>query len=156
MGRTEELEAYLHKCVSIDPLQLQQEFAEVAAELAYWNAQYADALGRQLLAKIDREKLAGQLFFDKRQELHDKDDGRVTEAAIKAAIEIDSQYNVARSEEADAQAEAVRLKGVAEAVRTKRDMLVSLGAHVRAEMEGDPSIRSQHRNAHMTTIDLES
>jgi len=41
--------------------------------------------------------------------------------------------------------EKIRLYGVIDAVRTKRDMLISIGAQVRAEMESDPSIRERSR-----------
>lgn len=153
MKLTKEMESYLTECVSIDPLRLQEAFANIPAELAYWNEQYAEALRKQLHAKIEKDRLSAQIFFEKRVELKESDI-RPTEAVLKAAVESDARYNVARSEEADAHAEAIRLKGVAEAVRTKRDMLVSLGAHVRAEMDGDPHIKAQHRHAHMTTDDL--
>lgn len=149
-------ETFLEKCVKIDPLQIQSEFTEVAATLAYWNEQYADALRGQLHAKIARERLYAQLYFDKRKELADSGVSRVTESMTENAIEIDPRFIAVRDEEADALAESTRLRGVVEAVRTKKDMLVSLGAQLRAEMEGDPSIRSQHRNAHINTDDLDS
>ena len=49
----------------------------------------------------------------------------------------------------DADGRRLKLQGVLDAVRTKKDMLVSLGASMRAEMQGDPSIRAAHAEARM-------
>lgn len=139
----ENLEAYLKQCVSIDPLSLSEEFTKVASELSFWNERQTEALRASLHAKIARERLHAQLFFEKRAAL-EAAKAKATEATVEAAIEIDPRFAALRDEEADAQSEYMRLRGVAEAVKTKRDMLVSLGAHVRAEMAGDPSTKNPH------------
>ena len=127
---------YLNKCLSIDALQLAEEFTEVSSQLSYWNEQYAEALRTQLVAKIHRERTHALVYLQKRESM-----GKVTEATLSAAIEIDPRYVVAVDTEAQATADCMKMRGRAEAVKTKRDMLVSLGAHMRAEMGGDPSIR---------------
>ena len=146
---------FLERSVRIDPFDIQREFTEVAATLSYWNEQYADALGQQLHSKIARERLHANLYFEKRKDLEASGIKRVTEAAADAAIETDPRYMAVRDEEADALAESTRLRGLVEAVRTKKDMLVSLGAQLRAELEGDPSLRKQYANRKFNTDDLE-
>lgn len=135
---------YLQQCVQIDPLNISNEFTRVAAELAYWNEKYAEALRMSLHAKIQRERMHASLYFEKRKQF-EAAGTKVTEAGLEAAIEVDPRYANLRDEEADANGEYARLRGVSEAVKTKKDMLVSLGAQVRAEMD-DPVIRQQHRS----------
>lgn len=143
---------FLKDSVQIDTLQLQEEYTELPAQLAYWNEQYAKALREYLHAKIARVRLHAKLYFEKRAALS----GKVTEASVDAAIETDPRYCNSRDEEADAEAEATRLRGVVESVRTKKDMLVSLGAHIRAEMVGDPSVRRRHRDEHLQGTEFET
>ena len=47
--------------------------------------------------------------------------------------------------EVRAEVERVRVKGVCDAIIAKREALISLGAHVRKEMEHDPRTRERQR-----------
>jgi hypothetical protein len=48
----------------------------------------------------------------------------------------------------DTQVDYIRARGIVDAVSTKKDMLQSLGAQLRTEMEGDLAIRSRVAGAH--------
>jgi hypothetical protein len=71
-------------------------------------------------------------YGDRDGDLHDHADGHR-----------DPDGQQARAKEVAADAERVRLYGVLDALRSKRDMLISLGAHIRAEMQHDPMIRER-------------
>jgi hypothetical protein len=64
---------------------------------------------------------------------------------VESAVEMDQRNFDAKMRAIEAEVDEKRLRGVLDAVRTKRDMLISLGAHVRIEMEHDPVIREEVR-----------
>ncbi len=143
---SENLEDYLRKSVKIDPLDIKGEFIRIPADLAFWNGRYADALREFLMAKADLEILKAQLMPLVRQALLDKG-AKVTESIIESAVDGDAQVVEARDRLVNAEVEKARLYGTLDAIRSKKEMLISLGAHLRAELEGDPSLRDQHRHA---------
>jgi hypothetical protein len=117
----------------------------VPADLAYWNAQYAAANERFLTAKIEAERTRSSLWLEHRAKLEDAGK-KPTEKMVDAAVESDDRNYDARVALMRAEVEKGRLNGILDAVRTKRDMIVSIGAHQRAEMQGDPSLRALARN----------
>jgi hypothetical protein len=143
---TEKLEAFLRKCVRIDPLDLSQEFVQLSGQLAYWNDRYADALREFLTAKVDLEVLKGQLQPLVRQALLDAG-GKTTEAQVASVIETHDEVIDAKHRLVDAEVDKNRLFGSLDAIRSKKEMLISLGAHMRAEMGHDPLLRDQARAA---------
>jgi len=134
---------YLRECVAIEPLAIQEEYVRLPADLAYWNAQYANAQRAHLLAKVNLDVLERELYPVIRAEL--EAGGRATEKMIEAGIGQSEVWVEAKREVAEAEAEKGRLYGVLDAVRSKKDMLISLGAHLRIEMEGDPVLRDHSR-----------
>lgn len=145
MGNLQDLEVedYLKDCVVMDPLFIQEEYVRLPADLAYWNQKYADALRAHLRAKIDLDRIEAQVYLEKR-EVGYASGGKTTEATVAAQVACDARVLAAREVAVMAEAEKARLHGVVNAVSAKKDMLVSLGAHVRQEMDGDPTIREQH------------
>jgi hypothetical protein len=139
------LDEYLRECVRIDPLDIQAEFIRVPGDLAYWNDRYADALREFLISEADFKILKAQLEPLTRQALLDAG-GKTTEAQVKAAIDSDDQVLEAQRRCVEAEVEKNRLYGALDAIRSKKEMLISLGAHLRAEMGGDPVLRDQMRN----------
>lgn len=139
------LDEYLIQCVTIDELLLDDAFKRTPAELAYWNARFADANRAYLLEKIESDRMAAQLYLEQREILLTLE-RKPTEAMIKASVECDDRHYNARIKLVTAEAEKVRLRGVCEAMLAKKDMLQSLGAKLRAEMAGDPTVRGQHRD----------
>ncbi|KKN67989.1 hypothetical protein LCGC14_0455450 [marine sediment metagenome] len=137
------IDEYLMQCITIDELLLDDAFKRTPAELAYWNARFAEANRSFLIEKLDCDRMGAQLYLEHREILLTLE-RKPTEAMIKASVESDDRYYEARTKLVTAEAERVRLRGVCEAMITKKDMLQSLGAKLRAEMSGDPAVREQH------------
>lgn len=141
----DEAERYIRDSVSIEPLALESEYVRISSDQAYWNAKLADAFKAYERAKLNRKRLEALLQLQYREELSQS--GKVTEKVIESHVSCDPRMHTAEDEELNAEVELVQMKGVCEAVRAKREMLVSFGAHVRAEMQGDPVVRNNQRIA---------
>ena len=141
MEDTDNEDKFLSKVIDIDALNIEEHFRSVPAELAYYNAQYADATERFLKAKMMCERAHAKAYQDV---IHNAEMGgkKVTVAAIEANIQLDLGYQCAREELVVSEAEKQRIRGKVETVSTKKDMLISLGAHIRSEMS-DPMIRKE-------------
>lgn len=136
-----EVDDYLAKACEIDPLGLQEEYVRLPADLGYWNQKYAIAYRLHARARLSRKRLEALLAIEHRQGM--LDEGRKpTEAMVAVAVETDERLAEAMEAEVEHEVEKVRLWGVLDAVRAKKDMLVSLGAQLRAEMNSDPSVRA--------------
>lgn len=140
-----ELEDFLRECVGIDPLQINEEFVRIPGQLAYWNARYAKSLKRFLTLKVDLDIQRARLEPILR-DIIIKGGGKPTVDSVKAQIEQHEDIMKLRYDLVDAEVEKNEVYGSLDAVRSKKEMLVSLGAHLRAEMGGDPSIRDQQQH----------
>ena len=136
-----DVDAYMEECVQMEPLALQEEFVRMSADYAYWNECSAEAFKHWQELKSKREEVYATRLKDVREDLQfelDSDPnkkGKVTVSEVESAVLTDTYYRDAKAAEIAAEAEKVRLVGYLEALRTKRDMLISLGAHQRAEMD---------------------
>jgi len=139
-----EVDKYLKDSVDIEPTQLQEEYVRVPADIAYWNERYSQALRRHLMAKMTLDRIYAGLQIETREKLA-LERGKVTEATVSANIEVNPAYQAARLEVLEAEVESARIKGVGYAVSAKREMIVSLGAHLRIELQHDPIIREHYR-----------
>src|SRR5688572_3935542 len=128
-----DIDQYLAECLRIEPTVIEEEYVRLPGDLAYWNARYSVAYQRWLQAKLERETTEARLSESWRGQLGTKP-GRVTVGEVEAKVVQDPLYTQARQAENDAESEKVRLWGVMDALRTKKEMLVSLGAHMRLEM----------------------
>lgn len=139
-----DVDEYLADCVQVYPEALQEEYVRIPADLAYWNARNSAANRNHLVTKMNRERTVARLQIETRAafEVAGK---KATEALVDATVTMSDEYGVARMAEIEAEVEKAKLSGVVDAIRAKRDMLISLGAHVRAEMQGDPSLREMSR-----------
>lgn len=135
---------YLKSCVTIEQADLQGEFVRVSSDLSYWNHRYAESCKRLLLAELARKKLHAALWLENKVDTLGKSGKAPTLDDLKAMVELDINYREAKAEEIEAEVEKEELRGVVEAIRTKKEMLISLGAHIRAEMNGNPQINSQN------------
>lgn len=158
-----EVGQYLKDCVDIDPIILEDEFVRLPADLAYWNHQYAQAVKEVQRSKFLREQVGARLHSELREEMMEEaraaaqavvdGDGKKpklkakapTIADIEAAGLIHPDYVEAKEREIEAEGNKARLYGIVDAVRTKRDMLIQMGADRRVEMQGDPILREQVR-----------
>lgn len=140
----EQAHAAVMEAVAIDPLNLEAEFVDVPARLAEYNELYARAFQRHLACKHLVERTHALVYLRKREEASGE---RVTEALLTARVETDEEYVEALRVATIAEANKVRLWGVLDALRAKKDALISIGAHARAELNGSPSLRGEHRGS---------
>lgn len=119
--------------VDIDEQDLHGEFSRAAHHLAVWGVAYADAQRAFLVAKADRERTEARLRLTLRED-YEASGKKATEATVDALLKTHPDYDADKMAEVDAEAESLRVRGILNAVKTKCDMLVSLGATQRAEM----------------------
>jgi hypothetical protein len=142
----EKLNEYLNKCVQIDGTAINDEFIQFPADIAYWAAQHSNAVKAFLRADQEHDKVRAKRWLIIREELLAKGD-KATEKTVEASVECDAEYQEVRYRYVEAEAEKVRLAGIMEAMKSKKEMLISLGANLRVEMGSDPMIRSQQRES---------
>jgi hypothetical protein len=143
-GVAEEAE-YTHRAVRIDPLDLREEYMRLPGDLATANARYAEALDAYLEAEAHAKSETAKLYLQLRELMAIKGD-RVTEAMLLATLESSPKWLEIRGRVVSAEVDKVRARGLCDAIHAKREMLVSLGAHVRKEMDNDPTIRKQYQD----------
>lgn len=141
---------YLKSCLRIEPLALQEEFVRVPADFAYWAEQYKVALEKHLTAKAELERAEARSYLLSSNKVNPATAKPFTVDAIKALVTTDPDVVLSRDAAVAAEVDSVRLKNILEAIRTKREMLISLGAQVRSEMEHDPLVRKRASDARMT------
>jgi len=133
---------YLRNSIHISPEDMNAEFEQIPGILAYWNAQYANALRSHLEAVVNVKVTKARVYLATRDALIKKG-SKYTEELLKHLVEanqdfIDEQYTAAAAE-----ARKNEMFGKLDAIRSKKEMLISLGAQLRAEMGGDPLIRER-------------
>lgn len=126
--------------VIIDENQLDNEFIELPAQLAYWNALYTQANRQYLLDKHELRITEARLRLKMREE-HGDDKPKPTNDDIIAYVHTDPEYIEAHSRYIESDADMLAKKKFAEAVSAKKDMLQSFGAKLRAEMETGISVK---------------
>lgn len=138
----EDLELYRQACVRIVPEAIQEEYVRTPSDVSYWSEQHALVYREWQLAKFTREQEWGAAVTRARAELASFG-GKATVDAVEAEAINDRKFVKAKRDELTLEGEKVRLAGMMEALRTKRDMLVSLGAHLRTEMEQNILIKER-------------
>jgi hypothetical protein len=137
----------LSEVTSIFPEQIEEEFVRTPADVAYWNAQFSDALDEYLRARARRDLEWSRIWLLTRERLLAAGE-KATEKIVDAMTTVDAEYQAANEASIAAEAKKARLYGAVDAVRAKKDMIQSLGAKLRAELEGDPMVRHRERAAH--------
>lgn len=133
--------ADLARATSIVPETINEEFVAVPGDLAYYGGRWATAHEEKLRAEHARERLEAEL----RQALREQKNAGVLKAsedAIADMVEASPAYVLAREREIAADAAKTRIGVVIDAIRAKKDALISLGAQLRAERD-EISIRER-------------
>jgi len=143
-----EPDEYSTRATHIDPTNLHEEFVRLSADLAHWNAKYALAHENYLEADLELDRTEAALHIEWRERLADEG-SKVTEGAVKERVQTDQKYIAARIAKIDAEVERLKSRGVVDSIIAKKDMLISLGATVRKEMDGNPRLRNEMRDAHI-------
>lgn len=128
-----DLEAYLASACSIDPNDLQSEYIQLPADMAYWNERYAIAYRNVQQVKIKMEELEALIYLQYREELTESG-VKYTEALLDAKVKADPRYVAIRQSYVDADVERIRHNGAVGAIDAKKEMLISLGATQRKEL----------------------
>lgn len=136
----QDFDDYLVESVTIDEHAIQDEYCRVAADLAYWGRAHAEAEGAYILAKAKLKRAEAQAHVMVR-EMMASAGKKPTDKAVEANVELQPGVEKAHAEFAHAAVRRKETSAYMEAISTKRDMLISLGATQRKEMDGDPSIR---------------
>jgi hypothetical protein len=139
-----DFDDYLVACVAIDENALLAEYMRVGADLAYWSRKHGEAEQAYVLAKANAKRAEGQAYEEARAML-DRDESvtRVTEDRVKFRMPQMGVYTDAHQRLASAARWRAETRGYLDAIHTKRDMLISLGADLRKEREQDPYIRNR-------------
>lgn len=143
----EDLEKYRQACVRINGDFISDEYIRIPSDTAWWSSQYALIYREWQLAKFAREQEWGAAVDRARATLLSERGSTGSRGPTVDQVEAqainDRAYVQAKRQEIEFEGEKVRLAGMLEALRTKRDMLVSLGAHLRSEMEQGISIKER-------------
>ncbi len=138
-----DLDAVL-EVMEIDPLDIEMEYTTIGSQIARYNELHVEALREQLYAEreVKRVRAKKQLFIRSHAAASDE---KMTDSRANAKVEASTMVQKIEIAAIDARIERERLRGILKTLEGKRDMLVSLGAHIRAEMQGNPSLREQYR-----------
>lgn len=133
MKDPKDLDAYLADCVTVEPAALEEEFVRLPADVAFWGAKYAAIFSHWL----DRKQVVKQVEAALVRQARDNwaGDKKPTVSEVDSWVLQQPEFRRAQAEEDAAEAEKVRLSMIMEALRTKRECLISLGAHIRHEQE---------------------
>lgn len=130
------------EALELNPDDLQTEFTRWSATFAWIATRLADEEGRltraQLATKRAKAIVAKDLASQK---------PKPSDELIKQLVVLEPDVQTAEEREIEAQRAYSRMKGLVEAMRGKKDMVVQMGARTRAEMDREPSLRdSETRN----------
>jgi len=118
---------------NIVPEDVKNEYIRMSPQIARATEEYSEALQAVLETKQYRDETYAMLYM----EVCSDADKKPSEGYIRNSILSNSIYqDVCRAYSA-AEGQKSRLAGDLEALRTKKDMLVSLGAHVRIELQAE-------------------
>jgi nitrogenase molybdenum-iron protein alpha/beta subunit len=142
-----DVDTFLVDAVSINELEIDREIVEISAQLAYWNHRYADATRAFMVAKVDSKRIRSRRQVEIRTDLERKarlsatETGAkssarpFTEAQVEALVDGDIEVQEAENDLIDAEVNLKRLSGYCDAIRVKADMVRSISARLRAELE---------------------
>jgi hypothetical protein len=133
-----EIDAYYKACIDFEPSLIDEEFTRLSGDLGYWNEKVATASKEVMLADWQEQKIEAQLYL----KFKEPEEGKKppTEATVQAAIRTHKAYEAAHLKHIEAKYEYTQLAGRAKTISKKSEMLVSLGAQIRQEREGDKRI----------------
>lgn len=145
-----QVDDYLHDCVNTDPLKLDDEFVRLPADLAYWHHRSAEALKKFQLSKLDTKRLEARLRIEVREQQL-AEGKKPTESTVDAAVETSEEMYEARCALVHLEATYERLRGIVDAVRVKKDMVIALGNQIRAELS-DPIVRAAYADKRLSSL----
>lgn len=137
---SDDPDEFLRRCTKINPHDLNREYMEMPAQLAFWNARAAEAYEEAAISKVEYEREWARAFLEARE----TGEGKRGQAPIdecRAKADLSDEVHDAHIVYVKAEAGRQKLRGIVETLLAKRDMLQSLGAKLRQEMAADPLVR---------------
>ncbi len=134
VGDDEEIELALNDLVPISIEDLSQEFTDQPSLYAYIAMLSARAEGCWIDAKTHLERVYATSDKAVRRNLL-SGDAKVTEAMVKAGVIGCDDYQEAQEYELTCHEQYLIMKGLTKAMDQRAQMLISLGAHLRAEAD---------------------
>lgn len=131
------------RATSIEPVAIQEEYAAVPSDLHRWCRILADAdhaLGVAEQGEKDFENDERVRLIEEADKAEEKPP---SEDRLKAKVRAAAGYKAACRAAIEARKTKAYCFAVVEAIRAKKDMLVSLGADLRAEAERELIIRDR-------------
>lgn len=125
---------------AIEEAAIHGHFLRLSSDLAYFNGIYSDVLGLLRVAERRLEFGEADIRLEYRQSTQPSGKA-ATEGYIDECVKADHRYRKLREEVDNAEVLKSRVSGVVDAIRSKKEMLITVGANMRAELEGDPMIR---------------
>lgn len=125
------------KDVAVDPDLLKEEYAKQAADRAYYGELYVRALEAALDASGERERVEAAVWLELKGKPPEEGKKPLSDDGVKNAVRVDARVAVANKAEVRALASKERANQRLKAISEKGEMLVSLGADRRAELEGE-------------------
>jgi hypothetical protein len=142
------------RAVAIDQRNIQAEYCSLPSALSLWIFRRVEATKHHRLAELELEVLEENCKIDTRAanqaavlgSIRDEKTGKpmlkaATVDEIDALVATNPSVVKAKRVVIDAAEQKEKCAGMVEALQAKQSMLVSLGADIRAEKNGDPSIR---------------
>lgn len=127
------------EAVAINPGMMRDEFVGFTGQLAYFGERYSLAVAKAAACSEQLKDAEAEVYLELRAK-------GGTEAELKAKVRLDRRVQLARTLSVQADADEHRFKHkVMDPLYAKRDMLISIGAHQRAELAGDPIVRHARR-----------
>lgn len=133
---------YLNDCQRIYPEAIDEEYVRLSADLAYWSRQYEAALRNDLTADLEVSRAEARADQKVRAEAKLKNE-KITEGQVKAAVVLDADFMAAQDRSVEASVAKAKAQNILKAIGAKKEMLISLGAGLRQEMENDPVVRAR-------------
>lgn len=135
----------LANLLEIREANISDDFAHQAAVYGWVGVQLADAEHEVSVCKAKREEVEAELDDYHREEL--KAEGvKFTEAVVRSRVVLDNDYEQVADALRRAEYAQRQLRMVHDALKMRSDMLIQLGAHMRAErdmigmnMKADPA-----------------
>jgi hypothetical protein len=117
--------------LEINESDLTREYSQQAAQYGYFATMLARAERTMIRAETFTQRIYAQADDFWRNELKGM---KFTEPQIKGLVLLDEEYIKAQDEEAEAVYNYKLIKALVDALNKKAEMLISLGAHIRAEV----------------------
>lgn len=118
----------------IDMDNLEGQCAKLPSQMVHAGVAYADAEFTYAKLRLNLKQVEAQLYNTHRVAL-EAGGKRTTEASITSAITLDPSFVSAAQQVTQAEVDVAKAKGLIEALRAKKDMLVSICAGRRAEAQ---------------------